>query len=178
MKISIPSGPAPVFLRYAGQHAPQRAIVEIDPERRTISAFPDAEVGGAVPFAVWYGRVLRLHCTPYASEQGLRDWVAANIEGIERLMAGHSVHGEHGRLTNDASDLVYQLERSLVDIPVDDVWDAEDVIGDEYESILDDVRRDGARAVAKDIVDACARDGIIVDGGVDAVMRAIEGCEA
>lgn len=178
MNISIPQGPAPVFLRYAGQHAPQRAIVEIDPERRSITACADPEIGGAVPVEVWHGRVLRLDCTPYASEQGLRDWVAANMQHVERVIAGHSVHGEHGRLTDDAADLLYQLERSLIDIPTDEVWDADAVIGDDYASILADVRRDGARAVAEDIVDACAGEGIIVDGGADAVMRAIEGCEA
>ncbi len=133
--ISTASG-CQLYHRYQRQSSPQDCYVELDCERRTLSASPNAEIGNAVPFAVWHHRVLRwsIPVLTDAAANALLDEIAPLAErvcdGYERVWDGNN---HVGRYDADAAQAREQIERLCSDDWDEDqqvsVWDASDWFG-------------------------------------------------
>lgn len=126
------SGPAPLYQKYPGQTEPQGAYITISPAKGTVRADWNGEIGSAVPFGVYQGRILRVPVPFYAHGPSLaRELESEPVRVMfERIVAGHSVEWDGsnhvGRLTDDARAAVEELEARLQDVPQTEVWDAAD----------------------------------------------------
>jgi len=125
-------GSAPLYHRYTGQTDPQPAYLEIDPGAGTVRADWNGEIGSAVPFGVYQGRILRVPVPCYAHGPSLaRELESEPVRAmLERIIAGHSVEWDGsnniGRLTKDAQAAVAELEEWLESVAQTEVWDAAD----------------------------------------------------
>ena len=117
---------APLFVRYPGQVSAQPAHLEIDPGSRTYTAESNPEIGNAVPMDVWHRR--RLRCgglPPSIGGAALAGFLADPdlVDLITRVCDGHSDAWDGsnmiGRLTDDASDALQDIERMIDALAVD-----------------------------------------------------------
>jgi hypothetical protein len=166
---------APLYCRYHGQTRPQGAYIELDEDGR-VDANYDAEIGGAVPMAVWHGRTRRYSVTPYLSGSALVELVDEISPLLERVHDGLSEEWDGsnhvGTLTADARsadeairDRLESVERDI-DVVVDiDGWVADvDVAADATD---DDLRR-----LAAEIDEQAWREcRAIIDGDVVEALR-------
>ena len=126
MKISdLRKHNAPLYKVYPGQSKPQGAYVEIRLTRRElpidemVSADWNGEVGNAVPFDVWYGRVIRLSLSPSVRGSVLADLLESDfaMELVARIAAGYREEWNGstyvGKLSDDADDASYTLQFEL-----------------------------------------------------------------
>lgn len=63
--------------QYPGQFRPQQAYIELDPSDKTLRCDWNGEIGNAVPFDVYHGRVLRFSFHPSAKLRDVRDTMRA-----------------------------------------------------------------------------------------------------
>lgn len=111
---------APLYHRYPGQHAPQRAFLELR-EDGTVRVDWNSEIGNAVPFDVHHRRTLRWTLNQYLTGRALSDFLSEEkVQALlERIHAGHSViwdgSNNMGKLDADAQraeeDLDWDIAR-------------------------------------------------------------------
>ena len=110
---------APLYRRYPGQIDPQPVHIEIDPEKRTLTAGINYEIGSAVPVDVWHGVRLRIAGSRYMTGAG---WAALlDDPKILALAAeicdGHTLYWDDGNrrglLTEDARLAYKELEHRI-----------------------------------------------------------------
>lgn len=172
--IDDPSDPAPLYLRYPMQTAPQSAMIEMD-EHGEVSAGTNGEIGNAVPAYVWHGRTLRWDVPAAVRGDALAELLRGDaLPLLERVHAGHSVDWDGsnhvGRLDDDAQDASYALQR-LIDRDLRDnsacvaVWRVGDWLWSSCS--LDQHWSDQPLAdVAATLEDEATRDGVMLDGDV------------
>lgn len=111
---------APVYRLYPGQTQPQSAYLELDPRARTLRGDYSGEIGGAVPMAVWHGRIRRFSITPFVTGRQLAGLLeqpellalAARLcDGYEERWSGSDLRGYFA--TDDAAAARWELERYL-----------------------------------------------------------------
>jgi hypothetical protein len=167
---------APLYRRYSGQINAQPAHIEIDPEKKIISAEINQEIGNAVPIRTWNGRAYRVTVSALLSgTQAAAILESAVIQSLaERVIAGYSCEWDGsnyvGRLTEDANSALEEMERYLMEIePEISVWAPEewftelpDLAGqsDDYLFIL----ADQFRAEAE-----CHK--VLIDGDIEQFLR-------
>lgn len=131
------SAMAPLYLQYPGQHAPQRAYMEIDPEARRVSWDVTGEVGNAIPVRVYHRTVRRYAVTPYLLHEQIADLTERLRPQIERVIDGLTVDWDGnnyvGRLSQDAQDAEGEIQAALHDAEFDTDTDLSRCIIDESE---------------------------------------------
>lgn len=121
-----------LFCHYASQSEPQRCFIALDLEDGTLWADYNAEIGSAVPEAVWNGRTIRFPapCMTAAGMNHLMDEIAPLAD---RVLAGSEIEWDGnnhvGKLDEDAQDASDEIERicdELEPAPSETVteWDA------------------------------------------------------
>lgn len=75
----------PIHHIYPNQNDPQDGFIEIDPEKKTIEAGYNPEIGDAVPADVWNGDVFRFGVNSFASGETLNDMMEEIIPLAEKL---------------------------------------------------------------------------------------------
>jgi hypothetical protein len=119
--------------QYTGQTSPQPCYLELDPEAETAHYDYSGEIGNAVPFPVWHGRLRRYHL-PAAILASTAARLSDELRPLlDRVVAGYSERwddSDHvGSLDDDAAEAEAEIERLLESIDSDDlvrVWDAGD----------------------------------------------------
>jgi hypothetical protein len=124
---------APLYLRHSGQINAQLAHIEIDPEKKIISAEINQEIGNAVPIRTWNGRAYRVTVSALLSgAQAAALLESTVIQSLaERVIAGYSCEWDGsnyvGRLTEDAKSALEEMEQYLMEIePEISVWAPEE----------------------------------------------------
>jgi hypothetical protein len=117
LTVKYPASKREFEKHYPGCDGPQAVIVELDPERETLSIRYDPEIGGSIPMSVYHGRIrwYVLLVRPRSVREAcciLRSF----REYAERIIEGHTVewngNNHVGRLTEDAQaaeDEIYEL---------------------------------------------------------------------
>ena len=77
LKVSLPLRVAQYRHQYPGQFRHQSAYIELDPETKTLSCDWNGEIGNAVPFSVYHGRVQRFSFPPFTKLLDVRDCMKA-----------------------------------------------------------------------------------------------------
>lgn len=125
--------------QYPGQTSPQECYLELDLEEETLTADYDAEIGGAVPFAVWHGRRRRFPI-PALSATAVNALMEEVLPLAERIVAGSEIvwdgSNHIGQLDDDAVDAEAELDQ-ICEKAFDDprpgdlinAWDADDYFG-------------------------------------------------
>ena len=72
LKISLPLRCENYRHKYPGQFYHQQAYIELDPESKTLTCDWNGEIGNAVPFSVYHGRVLRFSFNPFMHLKDVR----------------------------------------------------------------------------------------------------------
>lgn len=126
---------APLYQQYAGQTNPQPAYLFLTEDGEAGLDWT-GEIGNAVPLDVWHHRTLRWSVAPQLSKVGCKELLEDPkvVALLGRIHAGHSVEWDGnnmvGRLTEDASDASYNLQKYLDEKYNNDdtyhcnVWDA------------------------------------------------------
>jgi hypothetical protein len=127
-----------LYQQYPGQSEPQGTYLELDPGARALSANYDAEIGGAVPVAVWHGQILRYALpSPYLRAEMIGEIMDEIAPLAKRVCDGHETvwggSNNVGQLSEDAREAEQEIERileergaQLDDDDVIHVWDAAD----------------------------------------------------
>ena len=173
---------APLYHRFQGQENPQRAYIEIDPQGRTMIAEYDGEIGNAVPMAVYHGRILRLHISPYLRGDVLADILESDeVQALaQRICAGHETYWDgsnlRGRLSDDARSAFealqehldsYQEEPYLARVCDPSDWVATaDQVGIASNTTDEEVHR-----LALELLDEAYADDVLIDGDLEAHLR-------
>ena len=121
-----------LFCHYARQSEPQKCFIALDLEDGTLWADYNAEIGSAVPEAVWNGRTIRFPapCMTAAGMNRLMDEIAPLAE---RVFAGAEIkwngHNHVGKLDEDARDAADEIEQTCSELEPDPSetvteWDA------------------------------------------------------
>lgn len=114
----IPIRLEPTQCQYAGQNQRQPVVVDIEPD--LIRVHYNAELGNAVPVAVWNGTVQRLTLGPLP-RYVVKAWLTVHRDDLRKIAAGLSDHWDGsnmvGDLTEDATELLESLE--------DEIWNGE-----------------------------------------------------
>lgn len=110
-------GSRPLHHQYPRQHAPQAAYLEIDTQRQSARWDWNAEVGGAVPAAVWHGLTIRVAVSADVTASALdqltarvRPLVARVIDGTGRLWDGNN---HVGHVNTDARAALAEIANLL-----------------------------------------------------------------
>lgn len=77
LKVSLPLRCEQYRFKYPTQYNYQKAYIELDPESKTLTCDWNGEIGNAVPFAVYHGRVLRFSFPPFTKLHDVRDCMKA-----------------------------------------------------------------------------------------------------
>ena len=121
-----------LFCHYARQSEPQKCFIALDLEDGTLWADYNAEIGSAVPEAVWNGRTIRFPA-PCMTANGMNRLMDEIAPLAERVLAGASIewngNNHVGKLDEDAQDASDEIERicdELEPAPEETVteWDA------------------------------------------------------
>lgn len=110
--------PAELFCMYDGQFQPQSCYVELDLQDGTLSAGYNAEIGNAVPSAVYHGHVRRylIPCLRGDIANQLLDTLAPLAERvITGYVSSWNGHAHIAALTDDAQDADHAINAAIVD---------------------------------------------------------------
>lgn len=167
------AGIAPLHHRYPGQAGPQPAYIELTEDGKVLADF-NAELGNAMPAAVWHRRTLRWPLPPDVRGEALTAFLAdpAALALLQRVHAGHSVEWDGsnhvGRLDEDAraaSDKFAELiERDLAGDEAA-VWDANEWLWANCTLLTHWQHQPLAEAVAQIEADAAVQ-GVLIDGDI------------
>jgi len=132
IKINVPMDNA-LYRHYPGQYAPQDAYVEIDPETWEISASYNAEIGNAVPAAVWHGRIRRYQCRVLTDVDALL-LMRKIVPLAEKICSGYDSRWDGNNIVGRLDDAATIAEDELSDIIATatgemDIWDAGEWLG-------------------------------------------------
>ncbi len=174
---------APVYCRFDGQTQPQPAYLELDPQKRTLTADYSGEIGNAVPMTVWHGHQYRLSITPYLTGAALADLLEDEdvLTLVAEVIDGHSIEWDGsnhvGRLTEDAADALEGLQESLdrnaaVDTaPCVSVYTPEEWVEDTTQV---DIAAETTDARLAEIAAECIADAelehVLIEGGVSDML--------
>ena len=112
-----------IYRHYDGQCQPQDCYIEIDLDHSNIEASYNAEIGNAVPMAVWHNRIRRyeIPCIFPATADELMKELLPLAErmavGYERVWDGNNYVG---RLTEDAQAASDEIERICQEVEGED----------------------------------------------------------
>ena len=79
--------------QYPGQFHHQSAYIELDPVAKTLTCDWNGEIGNAVPFSVYHGRVLRFTFPPFSKLRDVRDtmkWSSPTMKSGTAIIGGAS----------------------------------------------------------------------------------------
>lgn len=109
-----PRGRKPVYMHYPGQLHPQPAYIELDCRARTVLACYNAEIGTAVPLAVWHGLVRRYAIPPDATCKQINALMHALRPSFERICDSINIYWDGnntvGRLSGDDVEIEYEID--------------------------------------------------------------------
>ena len=118
--VTISDGRAPLYHRYPRQTQAQDAYIELDPNARTASMTWNAEIGNAIPTALWHHQLVRVsvpntlsnaQCQELAAE--VQPLLLRICEGYERVWDGSN---HVGRYSEDARAAITDLENLCADL--------------------------------------------------------------
>lgn len=89
LKVSLPLRVAQYRYQYPGQFRHQSAYIELDPSDKTLRCDWNGEIGNAVPFSVYHGRVLRFSFPPFSKLNDVRDTMKAIAPACAKLVASY-----------------------------------------------------------------------------------------
>ena len=89
LRVSLPLRVAQYRYQYPGQFRHQSAYIELDPSDKTLRCDWNGEIGNAVPFSVYHGRVLRFSFPPFTKLQDVRDTMKAIAPACAKLVASY-----------------------------------------------------------------------------------------
>ena len=162
---------APLYHRYRREAKPQGAYLELDPHARTASLDYDAEVGGAVPMALWHHQLVRVSVTPYLSLDQCRELAVDASPLLQRICDGYSQdwdgYNKIGTYTDDARAAKEDLETLCSEIEGDaQVMDPADYLADCPTADLIQDGESPEEAAQRHQDEAWADQTIILDGDV------------
>ncbi len=172
---------APIYRWYDGQSSPQPAYLELLPEEWRVAATYNAEIGNAVPFAVWYNRQFRISL-PY----NLSGHTVANLLEDENILSlVNMIFTEYqekwdgnnhvGILSDKAQEALEELEQEIISYC--DHWDEEDYVSIYYvcdwvdESDLVTLTRDTLKEVASRVEADAKADRVLLKGDVEEFLH-------
>ncbi len=132
-----------LFCHYARQSEPQKCFIALDLEDGQLWADYNAEIGSAVPEAVWNGRTVRFPA-PCMTANGMNRLMDEIAPLAERVLAGASIdwdgNNHVGKLDEDAQDASDEIEELCSETepaPSETVteWDACEV----YDAVKDEL---------------------------------------
>ena len=88
LAIVHPSGRNPVLCHYSRQNRPQPAYIELNTRNGRVSADYNAEIGNAVPSAIWHGHVRRFGIDPHSTCRSIRLMVSTIRPHLETVLNG------------------------------------------------------------------------------------------
>ncbi len=165
-----------LYNRYQGQTQPQRTYLELDPESRALRADWDAEIGNAVPMAVYHRLIRRYYIPcPYLTAEAIgrvMDEVAPLAARVcDGWSSGWDGHNISGGLTEAAGEAEYAiiaiLDRACSDsYPQDQIhiWEACDWLADTRADVIEQIRSQGVEAARARIESDAQGEGIILEG--------------
>ena len=161
---------APLYRKYDRQTNPQPVYLEIDPARETISMEWNAEIGNAVPSAVWHNIILR-YTLPITPTVSAADELLQGIAPLaERIIAGHTTEWDGsnhvGRLNADAQAASDELTEIIGDMDAEDdaqqVWDG-DYLYEVVRLVDADTPDEWIAAKVREIEDEADAQGVVID---------------
>ena len=164
--------PDALYCRYQGQSQPQDAYIEIDWREETIRADFNAEIGNAVPFAVWHGLRTRYGVPCGALPKGINELMDEFLPIVQEVAERYEEKWDGsswvGGFRNDSEDdpvslaLDCWVEDRARHLPCLEVWDASDW----FESIRFEHVRDvlAGKRTLDDIRDECEEETVSPDG--------------
>lgn len=133
------------YHKYPNQLHPQPAYVEIDPESYKsrpdegdiddgVNASINWEIGNAVPFDVYHGKVIRLSLDPCVDSDAVDELLSSSRfkHYVAKLCNGHTIEYDHqgsnlvGVLDESGEFAQQELENMLSELPTVIVWDPSD----------------------------------------------------
>lgn len=125
----------PMFRIYPGQSKPQPAYVSIDLKSTSpilaLDADYDHEIGGAVTFDVYHGRVLQLSVEPAVDGEALKELLDSDgfLDLVQVVLDDSTVEwdGQNyvGQTGADADEALEEMQQMLDELPCVDVHLAE-----------------------------------------------------
>ncbi len=173
-----------LFVKYSGQNDWQPAYIEIDPEVWVLRAGVNHDLGGAVTFDVWHDRVIRfpLPCPLLAEDANNVLETVAPL--ASRIAAGHKVRWDGnnmvGYLSEESAEACDALRHYLGSSNLTgdlDAWEAGDYIAncsDGDLELFDGIEDIELVRIAKCLVEDARGERIVIIGGADAMVRALE----
>ncbi len=117
MKIVCPTERTALYHRYQGQTNRQPVIIQIDPIQDTLSIDYNAEIGNAVPTAVYHGRIRRFTLAQVPTADAARELLEQIYSLAMEVSAGYSEEWDGsnmiGKLTPHAEAVEQAIEREL-----------------------------------------------------------------
>jgi hypothetical protein len=140
MKINQVEGTRALYLKYPGQSSPQGCFVELDCEKRTLSAGYNPEIGNATPFRVYHGRAIRW-TIPCLTDDAVNGLLAELAEDAAAVCDGYACEWDGsnhvGQLDDNAKTAAERIreaiDRDWSERDTVNIWDASDW----YEPVLD-----------------------------------------
>lgn len=169
---------APLYHRYPGQNKPQDAYIELDCRTGELSADWNAEVGGGVPEAVYFGHIRRFPVSCYISQSALYDLLTdPEVRALaDRIIAGYIDDEGRAILTDDAHAAAYTIEARLAmsnwpEYQVQ-VYDADEWIGEDTMRTITAETTDGALdEIAASAQSQADIDGVMINGNIRDFLR-------
>ncbi len=126
--------------QYGGQSNPQDCMVELDPESDppTLTARYNPEIGNAVPFAVYHGRVLRWSI-PILKADAANTLLEEILPLAERIVAGYDCRWDGSNHVGHLDDDATEAQEAIADLclatededeDIVSIWEASDWFSD------------------------------------------------
>lgn len=107
-------------VQYPGQSKFQRAYFELTEASDIICPTYDGEIGGAIPFSVYYGRDRRYYFSPQLKMRDVNQLGRDILPLLERVRAGISMRWDGNNyiatLTDDAKRAEAEIEAMIEDV--------------------------------------------------------------
>lgn len=114
---------APLCVKYQGQSTAQPAFIELDPERRTVTADYDGEIDKSILSAVWHGRLRRYKVPATLKGEAIPPLLEELMPLFERVASGYTCEWNGstmvGRLSEDAMSAEEAIEQHCEAIDYD-----------------------------------------------------------
>lgn len=165
-----------LYCKYPGQGGPQDCFVELDCEKRTLSAEYNPEIGNAIPFRVYHGRTIRW-TIPCLTDDAVNDLLDELAEDAAAVCDGYTCEWDGnnhvGNLDDEAKAASERIHaatgRDWSERDTVNVWDASDWYEPVYRvteelGITAETTDERIREIAEEEEEKASADGHTVEG--------------
>ncbi len=163
-----------LYHQYPGQFEPQPTFIELDPEGTVVSARYNAEIGNAVPMAVYHGRIRRYSLPVPLKADAANELMEELMPLFERVCDGFETvwNGNNtvGKLTDDAIAAEEEIEKITDAIDAESsgiaYWDVADYLQDADLDITAETTDEELEAKATEWEEYAEGEDVAINGDV------------